>query len=300
MTVSWDPKVLLDRYTDYLRHNLGRSENTIRAYRRDLSDATEALKDISGFTLNHARDVLGYVADDGASRSRLARLASSMKGFGSYLAHEGVVTANPVSALKVPKPGQTLPTVLRNDQARELLESMREAALDTADEGKGKAKRIRDWFLAELLYATGIRVGEAVAINIADFDRTNRMVRVTGKGDKTRVVPYGQVISDALEQWLAVRHELGNPTGDAVFVGVRGGRLDQREARRIINHATGSLSPHGLRHSAATAVLEGGADLRVVQELLGHASMNTTQIYTHVGIDRLRSVYRQAHPRSGE
>lgn len=327
MPKARDPQLLLEDYVDYLRYNLGRSENTIRAYQRDLTDALEGLRDIESFTLDHARDVLGYAADDGASRSRLSRLASSMKGFGKFLAQREVLPANPVSALRLPKGEKTLPRVLRSDQARTLLDGLKREALQppaSQHEGddapattgpagdkqqpRATARRVRDWFIAELLFGTGIRVGEAEAIDVEDFDRTNRLLRVTGKGNKTRVVPYGGVIDEALTHWLTHRGELAQPGNPALLVGVRGGRLNQREIRRVIDQAirrhpelaVGHMSPHGFRHSAATAVLEGGADLRVVQELLGHASMNTTQIYTHVGAERLKAAYRQAHPRSGD
>ncbi|WP_300610946.1 tyrosine recombinase XerC [Corynebacterium sp.] len=326
MPKARDPQLLIEDYVDYLRYNLGRSENTIRAYQRDLTDALEGLRDIEFFTLDHARDVLGYAADDGASRSRLSRLASCMKGFGKFLAQREVLPANPVSALRLPKGEKTLPRVLRSDQARTLLDGLKREALappasqqgDDASTATGPAgekqqrhataRRVRDWFIAELLFGTGIRVGEAEAIDVEDFDRANRLLRVTGKGNKTRVVPYGGVIDEALTHWLTHRGELAQPGNPALLVGVRGGRLNQREIRRVIDQAirrhpelaVGHMSPHGFRHSAATAVLEGGADLRVVQELLGHASMNTTQIYTHVGAERLKAAYRQAHPRSGD
>lgn len=175
---------------------------------------------------------------------------------------------------------------------------------------------IRDWAMLEVLYATGIRVSELTGVNIGDLgdggDPSSRTLRVTGKGGKTRVVPFGPTVENALREWLRVRAEMlpaegiGNRSAyDALFLGVRGGRIDVRQVRTVVHQATADagvpeIAPHGLRHSAATAILDGGADLRVVQELLGHSSMNTTQIYTHIGTERLRAVYRQAHPRSGE
>ncbi|HEY4598919.1 site-specific integrase, partial [Corynebacterium sp.] len=226
MPKARDPQLLIEDYVDYLRYNLGRSENTIRAYQRDLTDALEGLRDIEFFTLDHARDVLGYAADDGASRSRLSRLASCMKGFGKFLAQREVLPANPVSALRLPKGEKTLPRVLRSDQARTLLDGLKREALappasqqgDDASTATGPAgekqqrhataRRVRDWFIAELLFGTGIRVGEAEAIDVEDFDRANRLLRVTGKGNKTRVVPYGGVIDEALTHWLTHRGEL--------------------------------------------------------------------------------------------
>lgn len=295
----------LSGYEDHLRLVLGRSENTIRAYMGDLRAACEGLQSLDQFTLDRARDVLGWAVDNGASRASLARLASSMKGFGGYLVHRGLLPANPVSALKAPKAQRTLPRVLREDQAQEVLDTAREMA----QQEKHNPVATRNWAMLELLYATGIRVSELTGADLADVDLDRRFLRVTGKGNKTRVVPFGPTVLSALNAWIDVRHQLF-PRNDAkeiptaLFLGVRGGRIDQRQVRRLVRAATGvadgpTLSPHGLRHSAATAVLEGGADLRVVQELLGHSSMATTQIYTHVGTERLQAVFKQAHPRSG-
>lgn len=295
----------LSGYEDHLRLVLGRSENTIRAYMGDLHAALEGLEQLDQFTLDRARDVLGWAVDKDASRASLARLVSSMKGFGGYLAHRGLVDANPVSALKAPKPQRTLPRVLRDDQAQDVLN----AARDAARQEPGNAVATRDWAMLELLYATGIRVSELTGADLADVDLDRRYLRVTGKGNKTRVVPFGPTVLTALTAWIDVRHTLFPRGGarsipTALFLGARGGRIDQRQVRSLVRAATGAadgptLSPHGLRHSAATAVLEGGADLRVVQELLGHSSMATTQIYTHVGTERLQAVFQQAHPRSG-
>lgn len=292
-------------YEDHLRLVLGRSENTIRAYMRDLHDALEGLERIDQFTLERARDVLGWAVDRDVSRATLARLVSSMKGFGGYLVHRGLLAANPVSALKAPKPQRTLPRVLRDDQAQSVLEAAKAEASERADDPAAT----RDWAMLELLYATGIRVSELTGADLQDVDLDRRFLRVTGKGNKTRVVPFGPTVLTALKAWIDRRHELFPRSGaksipTALFLGTRGGRIDQRQVRNIVQRATGAadgptLSPHGLRHSAATAVLEGGADLRVVQELLGHSSMATTQIYTHVGTERLQAVFKQAHPRSG-
>lgn len=286
----------LDDYEQHLRHVVGRSENTIRAYRRDLDNALEGQERIEEFDLDRARDVLGWAVDSGASRASLSRLASSMRGFGAFLAHRGFVSANPVAALKAPKPQRTLPRVLRADQASELLDGLRTEPENATPTG------IRDWAMVELLYATGIRVSELTGCDVDDVDFSNNLLRVTGKGNKTRVVPFGATVVSALEQWLSVRKEMAKETS-ALFVGVRGRRIDPRQVRNVVNRVTQAgpgpkLSPHGLRHSAATAILEGGADLRVVQELLGHANMSTTQIYTHVGTERLKAVFNQAHPRA--
>ncbi|WP_296214057.1 tyrosine recombinase XerC [uncultured Corynebacterium sp.] len=290
----------LDDYEQHLRHVVGRSENTIRAYRRDLHSALEGLERIDEFDLDRARDVLGWAVDNGASRASLSRLASSMRGFGAFLAHRGFVQANPVAALKAPKPQRTLPRVLRADQASDMLDDLRPE--EASAKSENKPVTIRDWAMVELLYATGIRVSELTGCDVDDVDFFNNLLRVTGKGNKTRVVPFGATVVTALQQWLAVRDEIAQATS-ALFVGVRGKRIDPRQVRTVVNRVTQAgpgprLSPHGLRHSAATAILEGGADLRVVQELLGHANMSTTQIYTHVGTERLKAVFNQAHPRA--
>jgi integrase/recombinase XerC len=189
--------------------------------------------------------------------------------------------------------------VLTSAQARTVLDASSAAAQ------AGDPLAARDAAIVELLYATGIRVSELVGLDIDDVDRRDRLVRVLGKGNKERMAPFGGPASAAMDRWLAARRELATPTsGAAVFLGRRGGRIDVRTVRRIVHRAVSRLTngpdigPHGLRHSAATHLLEGGADLRLVQELLGHASLATTQIYTHVSAERLRASYEQAHPRA--
>nr|WP_281371452.1 tyrosine-type recombinase/integrase [Petropleomorpha daqingensis] len=196
-----------------------------------------------------------------------------------------------------PKAHRTLPDVLAPDQARAVLE-----ATSGAEEPVG----LRDALVLELLYASGVRVSELIGLDVDDVDRGRRLLRVLGKGRKERSVPYGVPAEAALDAWLT----RGRPalatehSGPALLLGVRGRRLDPREARRVVHAAVRKapgapdIGPHGLRHSAATHVLEGGADLRSVQELLGHASLATTQIYTHVTVERLRAVHAQAHPRA--
>ncbi|HIW91655.1 MAG TPA: tyrosine recombinase XerC [Candidatus Corynebacterium avicola] len=310
----------IDGYLSYLELVKGRSQNTVRAYGRDLRSACEGLTSVNEFTLERGRDVLDWAIEAGASRASVARLVSSMRGFGGWLSHTGQLPVNPVSGLQAPKPSKNLPRVLHSEQAEAVLELARSRAADARGEGAEadadpatEALAVRDWAMLELLYATGIRVSELCGADLQDLGE--RELRVTGKGDKTRVVPFGPTAQRALDAWIDVRHHLRAPAGagksspgesgrTALFVGRRGGRIDQRRVRELVHAASRDagvpgISPHGLRHSAATAVLEGGADLRVVQELLGHSSMQTTQIYTHVGADRLRAVYKMAHPRSG-
>ena len=204
------------------------------------------------------------------------------------------------ASLGAPKAHRTLPPVLRADEAAELVR----AAAEHADDGSPVG--LRDVAMLELLYATGIRVGELVGLDVDDLDRDREVVRVLGKGRKERSVPFGRPASRALDRWLAT----GRPAlraegaGPALFLGTRGHRIDQRAVRRLVHQRIADvpgapdIGPHGLRHTAATHLLEGGADLRSVQELLGHASLATTQLYTHVTTDRLRRAYQQAHPRA--
>ncbi|WP_297005685.1 tyrosine recombinase XerC [uncultured Corynebacterium sp.] len=310
----------VDGYLEYLELVKGRSANTVRAYGADLRAAFETVDSLDGFTLDHCRDVLDWAVENGDAKATLARIASSLRGFGAWLVHTGALRVNPAAGLQTPKTTRSLPRVLRDDQVQGVLERAKSHAHRAAADGDpGSTPRdVRDWAILEVLYATGIRVSELAGADVRDLggngDPGARSLRVVGKGDKTRVVPFGHTVEAALREWLAVRTALlptagqagdpSRPAQPALFLGTRGGRIDVRQVRTIVHHATGGagvpeIAPHGLRHSAATAVLDGGADLRVVQQLLGHSSMNTTQIYTHVGNERLRAVYRRAHPRSG-
>jgi integrase/recombinase XerC len=217
----------------------------------------------------------------------------------AWAVREGILEVDPSLRLASPKQHRNLPDVLHEDQARRLLQSLAEAA-----EG-GEPVAVRDLALAELLYATGIRVSELVGLDIDDVDLGSRTARVLGKGDKERTVPFGVPAADAVVRWLGARRALVTGTsGAALFLGRRGGRLGQRQAREVVDAAlralgdTAATGPHALRHTAATHLLDGGADLRSVQELLGHTSLSTTQLYTHVSVERLRSSYIQAHPRA--
>jgi integrase/recombinase XerC len=220
--------------------------------------------------------------------------------FTAWALRTGRASADPGALLGSPKAHRTLPPILRVDEARDLLS----AAAVHADDGSPVG--CRDVAILELLYATGIRVGELCGLDVDDLDRERRVVRVFGKGRKERTVPFGQPAERALVSWLAS----GRPalavhgSAAALFLGARGRRIDQRAVRTMVHErlvdvpGAPDLGPHGLRHTAATHLLEGGADLRTVQELLGHASLATTQIYTHVTTDRLRQAYGQAHPRA--
>ena len=297
----------LEAFCDHLALERDLSQHTIRAYRGDLTSlfdhaARMALTAPGELDLAALRSWLARLHTQGASRSTLARRASSARTFTAWAARRGYADTDPGVRLASPKPHRTLPAVLRSSEAA--------AALDTSAVVDGEsidpAQLLRDQAVLELLYATGIRVSELCGLDRDDIDLERRTIRVLGKGRKERTVPLGEPAIDALDRWLAQ----GRPawatadSGPALLIGARGRRLDPRTARRVVHERLQSvpglpdLGPHGLRHSAATHLLKGGADLRTVQELLGHATLATTQIYTHVSIERLRATYDRAHPRA--
>jgi integrase/recombinase XerC len=255
---------------------------------------------VTELDLRTLRSWLAKQQTTGRSRTTIARRATAARVFTAWLARTGRIPVDPGAALGSPKRLKTLPPVLRADEADALIK----AAAELADDGSPVG--LRDVAMLELLYATGIRVGELVGLDVDDIDAERRVVRVFGKGRKERSVPYGTPAAAALDRWL--RH--GRPAlraegaGAALFLGARGRRIDQRVVRELVHRRIADvpgapdIGPHGLRHTAATHLLEGGADLRSVQELLGHASLATTQLYTHVTTDRLRRAYQQAHPRA--
>ncbi|OBG98143.1 recombinase XerC, partial [Mycobacterium sp. E136] len=253
-----------------------------------------------GLSLPVLRSWLAAQAAGGAARTTLARRTSAVKMFTAWAVRRGLIASDPAARLQVPKARRELPAVLREDQA---LDAMA-AAKSGAQEGDPMA--LRDLLIVELLYATGIRVSELCGLDIDDIDTPRRLLRVLGKGNKQRTVPFGVPAQEALSAWLdRGRPALATPdSGPALLLGARGRRLDPRQARTVVHQTVGAvdgapdIGPHGLRHSAATHLLEGGADLRVVQELLGHSTLATTQLYTHVTVARLRAVHDQAHPRA--
>ena len=300
---------ILDEFADYLALERGRSEHTQRAYLGDLRSLFDFLGErapsdhaagISGLTLPVLRSWLAAQASAGAARTTLARRTSTVKTFTAWASRRGLLPNDPATRLQVPKARRALPAVLRQDQA---LDAMA-AANSGAQQGDPLA--LRDRLIVELLYATGIRVSELCGLDIDDIDTSRRLVRVLGKGNKQRTVPFGGPAQSALAAWLADgRPALATAeSGPALLLGVRGRRLDQRQARTVVHQTVAAvdgapdIGPHGLRHSAATHLLEGGADLRIVQELLGHSTLATTQLYTHVTVARLRAVHDQAHPRA--
>jgi integrase/recombinase XerC len=282
----------------------GRSSHTVRAYCRDVAALLDHagrmdIADPPALDLDVLRSWLAADASRGRSSSTLARRASAARTFSAWAAREGRLPDDVGARLVVPRRERALPRVLGQAGAAEVLAAAEDAAGEDGD-----PVALRDAAMLELLYSSGVRIGELVGLDLADIDHGRRLLRVMGKGGKERSVPYGLPAARALGRWLdAGRPCLVGTQHDALFLGVRGGRIDVRVARRAIDRCLsvapgGSGSPHTLRHSAATHMLEGGADLRSVQELLGHASLATTQVYTHVSAERLKAVYEQAHPRA--
>ena len=302
------PEPMAAVLADYERHLVSERDltpHTVRAYTGDISAmlahaARLGHTDVTTLDLRSLRSWLAQQQTLGKARTTMARRATAVRVFTAWLQRTGRVENDPGAQLGSPKARRTLPPALRAEEARALLE----AAATRADDGSPVG--LRDAAVLELLYATGIRVGELCGLDVDDLDHERRVVRVLGKGRKERTVPYGAPAARALDAWLhRGRAALARSgSGPALFLGARGGRLDQRAVRSLVHARLADvpgapdLGPHGLRHTAATHLLEGGADLRSVQELLGHASLATTQIYTHVTTDRLRQAFKQAHPRA--
>ena len=297
--------VLTSRYIDHLRGERGLAVNTIEAYRRDLARYGEYLREIG---IRDPREVapddleafVGWLRSTGSGEGRtyaessVARMVVAVRGFHRFLAREGLAVEDVAADVVTPRAARTLPKALSLADVELLL---------GAPAGDGPLVP-RDRAILELLYGAGLRISELTGLDVDDVDRVDRLVRVRGKGDKERVVPYGELAAEAIDAWL-VR---GRPTVvgrvTALFLNARGGRLTRQGAWKLIRrHAEKvglgtKVSPHTLRHSFATHLLDGGADVRVVQELLGHASVTTTQIYTLVSRAALRQVYERAHPRA--
>jgi len=306
----------LDAALDAFRHHIeaerGLSRHTVRAYLGDVAALLEhaaaaGATDPADLSVGTLRAWLAGQHSRGQARASLARRAAAARAFTAFANSRGLMPADPGPLLGMPRIPRRLPEVLRQDQVAAVL-----AAAATGPSGNSgqpsqdEALAVRDAAIVELLYATGIRVSELCGLDLGDLDEDRRTVRVLGKGNRERTVPAGIPAVKAVAAWArSGRPVLVTPgSGHALFLGARGRRLDPRAARRVV-HArlaavpgTPDSGPHGLRHAAATHLLEGGADLRSVQEILGHASLTSTQIYTHVSIERLQSAYRQAHPRA--
>lgn len=300
----------LDDYTSHLRIERGFSLHTVRAYRTDLAELIDfaevhGVTALEGITLPLLRDWLWAGTERGLARSTIARHVASARGFTAWLARTGELPDDPGSRLRSPKPLRSLPRVITRGQ----MDGMIGALVDGAAGGDPIARR--DLAIVELLYASALRVSEIVGLDVDDVDLDRLTVRVTGKGGKQRVVPFGVPAQNAVVDYLRLGRAtlLGRATGAAtsaaaLFLGARGARVGTRSVYRLVAGLLvdlpggGPSGPHALRHTAATHLLDGGADLRAVQEMLGHASLGTTQIYTHVSTERLRESYRTAHPRA--
>ncbi|WP_410661730.1 tyrosine recombinase XerC [Amycolatopsis sp. lyj-112] len=301
---------LIDDYDRHLTLERGLSAHTVRAYLGDvvalLGFVEESGGRFSDLDISVLRGWLARQLAEGASRTTLARRAAAARTFTAWAHRGGALATDPGGRLVAPRAHRKLPGVLRADQASEVMR------FSAAGAEQRDPVALRDSAIVELLYATGVRVSELCGLDVGDVDFSRRVVLVLGKGGKERVVPFGVPAEKALRAWLDEgRGKLAVPAESAqgkvetaVFLGARGGRLDPRAARRVVHDAVGSvpgasdMGPHGLRHSAATHLLEGGADLRSVQELLGHATLATTQLYTHVTVDRLKAIHDRAHPRA--
>ncbi len=293
----------VEGYERHLRLERNRSPHTVRAYVGDVVPLLDHLARLGGrsvadLDLSMLRGWLAILRDRGAARTSLARRAAALRTFTAWAHETGHAPTDPGALLASPRAHRTLPAVL---DATEAAAAMSPPVADP-DSALGR----RDRLILELLYATGIRVSELVGLDVDDVDRRRLVVRVLGKGAKERTVPYGRAAERALEDWLARgRPELVMAaSGAALLLGARGRRIDPRAVRTVVHRAAQAvpgapdIGPHGLRHSAATHLLDGGADLRAVQELLGHASLATTQLYTHISVERLRQAYARAHPRA--
>jgi integrase/recombinase XerC len=289
-----------EAFLAHLTLELNRSEHTVRAYEGDVTAllehaAREELTHVGELDVLVLRSWLAGMRDAGARRATLARRGSSARTFTAWAHRTGRLLTDPGQLLASPKPQRTLPDVLRPDEAIRLVEVQGDEVVD-----------LRDRAVLELLYATGVRVSELCGLDLGDVDVGRRVLRVLGKGRKERAVPYGVPAQRAVDGWLTRGRPVwaGSRSGGALLLGARGGRVDPRTVRSVVHRRLAGvpgapdLGPHGLRHTAATHLLEGGADLRSVQELLGHATLATTQIYTHVSIERLRKSYERAHPRA--
>lgn len=301
-------KRLIERYLEHLQDERGLSEHTLRAYQGDLDRFLDFLA--FDFLAREATDIrppdvdalavrsfLAHLSREGVGRQTQARALSSVRGLLKFACREGLITENPAAAVRTPKQPRKLPRHLRPGEIEELIE-----AADGAE-----PLELRDRAILELLYATGLRVGELVSLDWSDLDLEGRFLRVVGKGGKERMVPFGRMAAESLGAWFAVWEDVRKTAasdGEPVFLNNGGTRLSDRSIRRILDRYTqdaaiaAGVHPHTLRHTFATHLLEGGADLRSIQELLGHSSLSTTQKYTHLDIERLLSLYRQSHPRA--
>lgn len=288
----------------YLDAGRGYSANTVKAYLIDVQDLADFLaknniQQVDELTLEHLRDWLWQATQQGLTKATIARKSAAVRSFTAWALKNGISNSDPGLRLRSPKASRTLPKVVSRESLAMVFESLSQKATEDNPQG------VRDLVAVELLYASGARVSELVGLDLESIDYSRNIMRVMGKGAKQRMVPFGQPARDALDLWIRIaRPKLATEkSGQALLLNSRGQRIGVRQVYSLVANLleatpTGAAGPHSLRHSAATHLLDGGADLRAVQELLGHASLGTTQIYTHVSIERLRDGYKNAHPRA--
>lgn len=291
-------------FKDYLGAGRGYSINTVKAYLIDVEDLASFLKKksietIEEINLEHLRDWLWQATQQGLTKSTIARKSAAVRSFTAWALKNNLMDSDPGLRLRSPKATRTLPKVVSRESLAMVFDSLLQKATDDNPQG------VRDLVAVELLYASGARVSELVGLDLESIDYSRNIMRVMGKGAKERMVPFGQPARDALDQWIRISRPMleSEKSGRALLLNSTGKRIGVRQVYGLVANLleatpTGAAGPHSLRHSAATHLLDGGADLRAVQELLGHASLGTTQIYTHVSIERLRDGYKNAHPRA--
>ena len=291
-------------FESYLSAGRGYSKNTVRAYLADVQDLIGFIKkqnieNVEELNLEHLRSWLWQATQNGLTKSTIARKSASVRSFSAWALKNELSDQDAAIRLRSPKAGRTLPKVVSRESLKAVFDELILKATEDNPQG------VRDLVAVELLYASGARVSELVGLNLESIDYSRKLLRVIGKGSKERMIPFGQPAQDALDMWIRVaRPKLATESsGQALLLNSRGTRIGVRQVYSLVANLlagtpTGAAGPHSLRHSAATHLLDGGADLRAVQEMLGHASLGTTQIYTHVSVERLRAGYQNAHPRA--
>jgi integrase/recombinase XerC len=295
---------LIAAFARNLESAKGFSPNTLRAYTGDITELVAHLHHLGRETteqieLEDLRDWLFRLSEAGAAKTTIARKSASVRAFTAYLERNGLISTDFGLRLRTPKTGRPLPKVVSRENLDAVFATLAKGA-ETGD-----PNRLLDQVVVELLYASGMRVSELVGLRLGDIDYSRRLLLVTGKGNKQRMVPYGEPAAIALERWIRQgrNHFVTELSDDSLLLNPKGKRLNVRVVYGIVAKlldatSAGAAGPHALRHSFATHLLDGGADLRAVQELLGHSSLATTQIYTHVSIERLKKGYEGAHPRA--
>lgn len=301
---------LIDKFIKTLKYSKGYSEHTTRNYRIDLIQFYAFLKSqrdeneeiqLDQIRNQTIRDFLAELHSKGLSKASIARKLATIRSFFSYLSRYGQVALNPAKMVATPKQEKKIPHFLSEEAMNKLMETP-DVRCKLGKRSLGK----RDLAILELLYATGMRLSELVQLNSDDMDYKNKMVRVKGKGKKERLIPFGQKAHEALHNYLAEKNNIRsakNPHEQGLFLNCRGGRMTGRSIARMLEKyivlcsIKHNISPHTLRHSCATHLLNAGADLRFIQELLGHSSLSTTQKYTHLSMDKLKEIYHKTHPR---